>query len=67
MLDAGEAFEKMQLHTITAKDPDSLAYHAALRRTAARPSGGAGVARHGNSGAAAQMKQVTGRPATSVR
>ena len=56
VLDAGEAFEKMQLHTITAKDPDSLAYHAALRRTAARPHGaGAAGARH------------AGRPTATVR
>lgn len=35
--DAGEAFEKMQLSRLTASDPDSAAYHAALRRTAAAP------------------------------
>ncbi|GLC42055.1 Kinesin heavy chain [Pleodorina starrii] len=34
-LDAGEAFERMQLARITERDPDSLAYHAAMRRTAA--------------------------------
>ncbi len=34
-LDAGEAFERMQMARITERDPDSLAYHQALRRTAA--------------------------------
>lgn len=32
-LDAGEAFERMQLGRITATDPDSAAYHAAAKKT----------------------------------
>ncbi|GIL58915.1 hypothetical protein Vafri_13928 [Volvox africanus] len=43
-LDAGEAFERMQLARITERDPDSLAYHAAMRRTAATAHGGGGGA-----------------------
>ncbi|GFR47649.1 hypothetical protein Agub_g9392 [Astrephomene gubernaculifera] len=41
-LDAGEAFERMQLARITERDPDSLAYHAALRRSGAAAPGAAG-------------------------
>ncbi|GIM16156.1 hypothetical protein Vretimale_18808 [Volvox reticuliferus] len=43
-LDAGEAFERMQLARITERDPDSLAYHAAMRRTAHGGGGGGGAA-----------------------
>ncbi len=32
-LDAGEAFERMQMARVTASDPDSLAYHAAMRKS----------------------------------
>ena len=32
-LDAAEAFERMQFGKIAAIDPDSTAYHAALRKT----------------------------------
>ena len=31
-LDAGEAFERMQLAQIVANNPDSAAYHAAMRK-----------------------------------
>ncbi len=32
-LDAGEAFERMQLSRIMATNPDSAAYHAAMRKS----------------------------------
>lgn len=54
MLDAGEAFERMQLARITERDPDSLAYHAALKRTlgpGAGLGGGAGGLGGGHQGA----------------
>ena len=38
-IDAAEAFERMQLERIAATDPNSTAYHAALRKTAAAPPG----------------------------
>ncbi|EFJ50296.1 Kif9 type kinesin [Volvox carteri f. nagariensis] len=50
-LDAGEAFERMQLARITERDPDSLAYHSALRRTAAGPPGSHGMGRPPPAGA----------------
>jgi kinesin family protein 6/9 len=33
-LDAGEAFERMQLARVAANDPDSAAYHAARKKAA---------------------------------
>ncbi|KAG2485910.1 hypothetical protein HYH03_015354 [Edaphochlamys debaryana] len=62
-LDAGEAFERMQMARITERDPDSLAYHAALKRTggagpgAGAPSRPATVAAPGAKAAAAASRK----------
>ncbi|KXZ54349.1 hypothetical protein GPECTOR_5g430 [Gonium pectorale] len=59
-LDAGEAFERMQLARITERDPDSLAYHAALRRTVGPAAAAASprVAAMGAKGAAAATRRM---------
>ena len=40
-LDAGEAFERMQINRVAAIDPTMVAYHAALKKTGlqGRPQG----------------------------
>ena len=38
-MDAAEAFERMQIERIVASDPDSTAYHAAMRKTSTAAPG----------------------------
>ncbi|KAG2434981.1 hypothetical protein HYH02_011980 [Chlamydomonas schloesseri] len=52
-MDAGEQFERMQIARISERDPDSLAFHTALKRTGAAMSRPATVATGGNAKAAA--------------
>ncbi|PNH09459.1 Kinesin-like protein KLP1 [Tetrabaena socialis] len=59
-LDAGEAFERMHLARITERDPDSLAYHAALKRTT-------GPAANGGGGGGGEYRQLVKRLSDGLR
>ncbi len=50
-LDAGEAFERMQSERVLATNPDSAAFQAARRKTAAGPGTLAAAAAAGHAGA----------------